>query len=241
MDRCYVPGAEAGICRTGRPTRSHLIRPASGARCVPWRALGVVVVALAAGCAAGATEPDAPPSCLDRAQFGDPAASPYALPYPMGKSYPVLQGYCSNGSHRDRFAYDFLMGFGDTVVAARGGVVRVLVEDWTDDDKDGSHNNYLFLTHDDGTVALYAHFEHQGIIVEPGARVSPGTPLGTAGESGTPTPCPFLECGILHFGVYASWPPQEPDEVPINFRNADGPLDERGGLMAGATYLATQY
>jgi hypothetical protein len=29
--------------------------------------------------------------------------------------------------------------------------------------------------------------------------------------------------------------------VAVNFRNADGPLDERGGLLADATYLALPY
>ena len=28
----------------------------------------------------------------------------------------------------------------------------------------------------------------------------------------------------------SSWPPRRPDDVPVNFRNARGELDERGGL-----------
>jgi hypothetical protein len=197
-------------------------------------------VSVACGGETGLTAGE-PETCLDRAVFGDPSDSPYVLPYPVGTSYPVLQGYCSNGSHRNRFPYDFLLVFGDTVTAARGGVVRVVVESWTDDDKEGSHNNYLFMIHDDGSVALYAHFRHEGISVREGDRVVTGQPLGAIGESGTPTPCAFLECGILHFGVYASWPPTDENEVPVNFRNADGALDARGGLRAGGVYAALEY
>jgi murein DD-endopeptidase MepM/ murein hydrolase activator NlpD len=200
-----------------------------------------VAVAVFAACAGNPQDPDAPAgpdTCLERAVFGDPGQSPYVLPYPVGDSYPVLQGYCSNGSHRNRFPYDFLMGFGDTVVAARDGVIRTVVERWMDADKEGDHNNYLWVVHDDGTVALYAHFQHQGIWVEEGERVVTGHPLGGIGESGTPTPCAFLICGILHFGIYAGWPPTETNELPVNFRNAEGPLDARGGLQPGVTYTA---
>lgn len=120
------------------------------------------------------------------------------------------------------------------------GVADVSLDNnWMDDDKDGSHNNYIWLTHDDGTVALYAHFRHEGIMVREGDSVTVGQLLGAIGESGTPTPCAFLECGILHFGIYASWPPTEANEVSISFRNADGPLDARGGLREGVVYTAT--
>jgi hypothetical protein len=46
---------------------------------------------------------------------------------------------------------------------------------------------------------------------------------------------------VLHFGVYRTWPVQGGYDVAINLRNADGPLDERGGLVQGATYTALPY
>lgn len=57
-------------------------------------------------------------SCLDRAIFGNPADSPYILPYPVGAAYEVIQGYCGSGpwsSHNDRFAIDFRMPIGAAV------------------------------------------------------------------------------------------------------------------------------
>lgn len=88
---------------------------------------------------------------------------------------------------------------------------------------------------------MYAHFQHEGIWVRVGERVARGQPLGAIGESGTPTPCAFMECGILHFGIYAAWPATEQNELPLNFLNAQGPLDVRGGLAPGAAYLARPY
>jgi murein DD-endopeptidase MepM/ murein hydrolase activator NlpD len=181
------------------------------------------------------------PRCRDRAVFGDPETSPYVLPYPVGTAYPVLQSYCGPGSHsRDnQLAYDFLMGFGDDVVAARGGVVTRIVNDWPDEDKDDSHFNSLRIRHDDGTEAFYAHFMFQGVSVDVGQSVSTGDRIGAVGESGTPTTCPFGECGVLHFGVYAAEGGRV--DLPVNFRNAEGPLDSRGGLRLGVTYTALPY
>jgi murein DD-endopeptidase MepM/ murein hydrolase activator NlpD len=177
-------------------------------------------------------------TCRDRANFGDPAASLYVLPYPPGTAYTVLQSYCGPGSHSrdDQLAYDFLMGFGDEIVAARGGIVTRVVNHWTDDDKDGSHFNFLNVLHEDGTEAFYAHFKHQGVSVEVGQAVSTGDRLGAIGETGTPTTCAFGECGVLHFGVYSGQGGGA--DLPVNFRNAEGPLDERRGLRLSTTYAA---
>jgi hypothetical protein len=38
--------------------------------------------------------------------------------------------------------------------------------------------------------------------------------------------------------VYRWWPPEEGFDVPVNFRNADGPLDPNGGLMWFERYEA---
>jgi murein DD-endopeptidase MepM/ murein hydrolase activator NlpD len=159
----------------------------------------------------------------------------------VGTAYSVLQTYCGPGSHSrdDQLAYDFLMGFADDVVASRGGVVTRVVNHWTDDDKDGSHFNFLNVVHDDGTEAFYAHFMHEGIAVEVGQAVETGERLGAIGESGTPTTCAFRQCGVLHFGVYRG--ENGPGDLAVNFRNAAGPLDAAGGLQLAETYTALPY
>ncbi len=65
--------------------------------------------------------------CLDRAVFGSPADSEYILPIPVGASYPLLQTYCGPQNHGNdnQLAYDFTIPFGDPVIAARAGIVRM--------------------------------------------------------------------------------------------------------------------
>ena len=36
----------------------------------------------------------------------------------------------------------------------------------------------------------------------------------------------------LHFGVYQYWPPNEGDDMPVNFRNASGQHDSLRGLAS---------
>jgi murein DD-endopeptidase MepM/ murein hydrolase activator NlpD len=173
--------------------------------------------------------------CLQRATFGDPAASPYILPYPVGKSYLVSQSYCNRrGSHANQLAYDFNIPIGEDILASRAGTV-VLFWDEASDDGYGVENNYLFIRHTDGTVAMYAHLKRYGIDVEVGDYVEQGQRIATSGNSGTGgTP-------HLHFGVYASWPNLEGFDIPVNFSNAEGPLDTRGGLESGQEYEALPF
>jgi murein DD-endopeptidase MepM/ murein hydrolase activator NlpD len=175
-------------------------------------------------------------TCLDRATFGDPQDSDYILPYPVGASYSVYQSYCNpTGGHRNQLAYDFTIPIGDTVVAARGGVVRQVRENSPDDGQGYGEHNCVYIEHQDGTTAFYAHLMQNSVIVELGDTVETGqyfAQSGNSGESDEPH---------LHFGVYEDYPTVEGVDIPINFRNADGPLDDRGGLIRWESYTATSY
>lgn len=163
--------------------------------------------------------------CLERAVFGDPADSLYVLPYQVGEEYWISQSYCfSEGGHRNQLAYDFDMPIGAEVIAARDGVVKEVKEDSPDTGRGRGLHNYVFLQHDDGTVAFYAHLMLDGVEVEPGDEVKAGDLIAYAGNSGL-TSGPHL-----HFGIYQGWPPVEGDDVPVNFRNASGQHDSRDGL-----------
>ncbi len=174
--------------------------------------------------------------CLNRAVFGDPVESEYVLPFPVGSSYEVYQSYCwRTGGHRNQLAYDFEMPIGAGVTAARGGVVKDIREDSPDDGQGVGEHNYILIEHDDGTVALYAHLQQDGVAVSPGETVVMGQSIaasGNSGYSGTPH---------LHFGVYQHYPPTEGLDVPVTFRNGMGPLDENGGLIRHQTYQAAEY
>jgi murein DD-endopeptidase MepM/ murein hydrolase activator NlpD len=205
--------------------------------------LGAILIALVAVAlvlvTCGGDVPDIPnvnlSECMERAHFGTPENSPYVLPYPVGSEYSMLQSYCNpRGSHREQLAYDFLLPIGDPVVAARGGEVMDVVDRWPDDDHHNDHFNRVFIRHNDGTVAFYAHMQLGSITVAVGDRVRQGQQFALSGSSGTPV-------ADLHFGVYDSWPVRHEYDLAINFRNAEGPLDERGGLIEGEIYLALLY
>jgi murein DD-endopeptidase MepM/ murein hydrolase activator NlpD len=205
---------------------------------IPSGSIGIRIASVAAslsvfvGCIDVPGRPDDPqdPECLENAVFGDPDDSPYILPYAPGKAYEVFQTYCGPVSHgKDgQMSIDFLMPLGSEVVAARAGVVR-RVHDREEDF--GSGLNVMFIEHDDGTSAFYGHLQRDSASVAVGDHVVAGQMIARSGASGTSLP-------HLHFGVAGSWPVRLPDGVPVNFRNADGELDERGGLQAGAYYRA---
>lgn len=174
--------------------------------------------------------------CLDRAVFGDPANSDYVLPYPVGTAYAVYQSYCwPTGGHRNQLAYDFTTPIGDAIVAARGGVVREVREDSPDNGQGYGEHNYVYIEHGDGTLAFYAHLMQYSVNVEPGDTVDTGQQFASSGNSGE------SDEPHIHFGVYQDYPPVEGVDLAVNFRNADGSLDSRGGLIRGEVYVAVPY
>jgi len=202
-----------------------------------------VPVALAVGfvscdACSRATSPTSPrgrsEACLERAVFGAPAESLYVLPYPVGETYELLQSYCtaSPRSHSSSIAYDFTMFMGAEVVAARGGDVSRVVDHFPDNGEEGTGMNHIRVRHSDGSEGLYYHLRRLSAEVRVGDRVNTGGLLARAGSSGTWTPC--STCAVLHFQV------SEVGEA-VNFRNTDGPVDERGGLVEGELYTALPF
>jgi murein DD-endopeptidase MepM/ murein hydrolase activator NlpD len=177
---------------------------------------------------------EASSACLRRAVFGDPAQSLYILPFPVGERHLITQSYCiSSGGHANQLAYDFNMAIGADVLAARGGTVLETKDDSPDNGQGEGDHNYVFIQHEDGTVAFYAHLKRDSVVVEVGEWVEAGQRIAASGNSGLTGGRPHL-----HFGVYRGWPPREGVDVPVNFRNAHGPLDPRNGLMTDRVYVA---
>jgi murein DD-endopeptidase MepM/ murein hydrolase activator NlpD len=172
---------------------------------------------------------------LRRARFEDPTKSLYLLPFPVGARYKVTQTYCfPGGGHHNQLAYDFNVPIGADVVASRSGTVINLREDSPDDGRGDGEHNFVFIQHEDGTVAFYAHLKHEGALVGVGDEVVAGQRIALSGNSGL-TGSPHL-----HFGVYRSSLLQEGHDVPVNFRNTSYPLDAWGGLRQGGVYLAEE-
>ena len=205
---------------------------------VPITVRAMAVVMLIAGCGSDSpTQPAATrPDCANPV-FGDPAASPYCLPFATSAVYTVTQSYCSSPprSHQGRFAYDFDMPMGTEVLAARAGEVVELREHWSDQDTQGGHENVVILRHSDATLSLYIHMRNQGVLVEMGDYVPQGGLLGWSGSSGTFSP--HIHFQVCLRGGQCSTGSNE-ITLPVNFRNAAGPVDSLGGLIDGETYQA---
>lgn len=143
-----------------------------------------------------------------KAFFGDITITSYDTThnytYPFSKGYQskIIQGYDGNFTHFGRLSaktLDFDMKVGDTVVAAREGiVVKKLIhhnkQGVTKDYRD--YGNYLIIYHDDNTFSQYVHLKQYGNLVDVGERVKKHQPIALSGFTGQTT------VPHLHFGVY---------------------------------------
>ncbi|MGE0555139.1 MAG: M23 family metallopeptidase [Gemmatimonadales bacterium] len=167
-------------------------------------------------------------------EFGDPAASPYQLPFQPGTSRRLIQGYCPsnpNWGHHGWLAYDFDLAIGDTILASRAGNVGFVEQSWPDADRICGHENSVWIVHDDGTVMSYVHLTPGGALVELGDRVAAGEPIGLSGDSGCSSG-PHLH--VAMFADRSSF--DKENTLPLNYHDADGPLDARHGLVQDASY-----
>ena len=124
------------------------------------------------------------------------------------------------------------MPVGADVLAMRAGRVLQVKEDSPDDGWTEGAHNFVFILHDDGTVAFYAHLRRDGVLVEVNDRVEAGEHIAESGNSGR------TAGAHLHVQVFSRWPPDDHRDLPISFSNAIGPLDPRGGLKTGGVYEA---
>lgn len=176
----------------------------------------------------------APAACMAEANFGDPSESLYILPYPVGDAYVIYQTYCTGLSHW--FGYDFNMPIGSQLVAARAGRVIAIRGDMPDnglmvDPSTDSAGNFVDIEHDDGTIAHYAHCQQGSIQVQERQQVEAGQPIARSGYTGN------ADYPHLHFDVYT----RDGRVLPVNFRNAGGRHDPRGGLLQAERYRALRY
>lgn len=130
----------------------------------------------------------------------------YFLPVALHKETPVFKMYNVNEQYfgaekpKNWVSFQFSVQPGDTVFAARKGLVVAITED-----KDyntefeisyQSNINSILVEHGDGTLAKYEGFEKLGVFVEEGQTVYPRTPLGTISKYDN------REQGQLRFSAY---------------------------------------
>lgn len=158
---------------------------------------------------------------------GDPAARPddveYALPVDSGR-WRIDQGFGGSFSHTEpqsRHAVDINVPEGTPVLAARGGVVMQVEDDFEgaglDREKFAGRANHVRVLHPDGSMAVYAHLQPETVRVRQGQRISVGQVLGASGNTG------FSTGPHLHFAVQVNRG-MELVSIPFRLGGPDGPV-----------------
>jgi murein DD-endopeptidase MepM/ murein hydrolase activator NlpD len=171
------------------------------------------------------------------------ATSLYILPYEVGKSFEVWRTtshYARGNGGVGLYAIDFQMPVGTMVVAARAGLVVAARGEFYDGNGEDLHENFVFIKHDDGTVARYFHLTHDGALVKVGESVKQGERVGLSGNTGQTTG------PHLHFDVQKCGPNLPPNynqlpcgqTLPLTFRNTS---QHSCGLIPGQSYTASRY
>jgi murein DD-endopeptidase MepM/ murein hydrolase activator NlpD len=139
--------------------------------------------------------------------FGDPKSDidlnyRYTLPFPRGKKYKIIQSFGGKFSHNkpySRYALDIGTQIGDTITAARSGVVMFIKQD-SDEHcrtiKCVDKGNKIIILHNDGSMAHYVHLDFEGALVEIGDKVEVNEPIAISGMTG------FTTIPHLHFVVF---------------------------------------
>jgi murein DD-endopeptidase MepM/ murein hydrolase activator NlpD len=154
----------------------------------------------------------------------------YAFPFPEGKRVPVIQGYFGNFSHQGimrNYALDLRMDIGDTVCAARAGIVVAKIEGY---DVHGAGEEYksfancLFIYHEDGSIAQYVHLKQKGCLVNLGDTITKGQPIALSGMTG------YTTVPHLHFNVVV---PTEDGakSIPVKFEKIAGSDIKKGMVL----------
>ena len=168
--------------------------------------------------------------------FSPDSNAQYGLPFPPKKVYTVVQGYNGSFSHQSdfsRYAIDFDLHPGDTVCAARGGVVVGVIEGYDiggNNRKYRPYANYLSIYHEDGVITQYVHLLKDGGLVQLGDTVTRGQPIGICGMTG------FSSSPHLHFNVLK---PTESSSVsmPIIFTTGAGADLKKGMVVSYYTNI----
>lgn len=138
--------------------------------------------------------------------MGDPNAKHqdghvYQRPFQAQEKHFISQAFFGEYTHQgeqNRHAIDIVMPEGTPVLAARGGVVMDIADDFYDGGTDASNlqrGNYIRILHDDGSMGVYAHLQLESVRVAPGQRIATGQQIASSGNTG------YTSGPHLHFAV----------------------------------------
>ena len=138
----------------------------------------------------------------------------YNRPFPDSIEVKVSRPtgtYAHENFPESKYAIDFLLEQGTSILAARGGkIIKVKSdsdkyfrpEDLRDKTLDeivqlaNTCTNYVGIQHDDGTYTEYWHLAKDGVAVKEGQEVKQGDLLGYTGWSG------IMDAPGLHFNAF---------------------------------------
>jgi len=133
---------------------------------------------------------------------GEARAINYSLPLAERSGWQIGQGFHGGFSHHDEqnlYAVDLVVAEGTPVLAARAGVVMQTESGYDraglNADKYADRANLVRIVHDDGSMAIYAHLQENGVYVRVGQRVELGQQIGLTGNTG------FSSGPHLHFCI----------------------------------------
>ena len=147
----------------------------------------------------------------------------YTLPYQKGKSFKIIQTFGGKFSHNlehSKYAIDFGLKIGDTITAARNGIVIFIKEDSKKYGKTRKFINYankIKVLHNDGTIGDYVHLDYNGALVKVGDSIIVGQPIGISGLTG------FTTTPHLHFVVFK----ERGLAIPIYFKGYNNKILKR--------------
>ena len=172
--------------------------------------------------------------------YPEQAISLYVLPYEVDTRHAMVHGNCTEPgtSHQTggtrQYAYDFDMPIGTILIAARAGEVTAVEQSNVDGTRIPGEENFVIITHDDGTHGRYFHIAENGSLVAVGQVVGQGDPIALSGDTGESTG------PHLHFVVEpAGASPLVPrGGTPVTFLNT---IPHPNGLREGVVYVANPY
>lgn len=157
----------------------------------------------------------------------------YCLPFKPGNSYVVSQTVGRTHKNNGKYAIDFMIPTGAGIHAARSGKVIATQDLFTHSGRTEEYlgsANYIVIEHVDGTIAMYAHLDKNGVRVSKGEYVNVGDHIGYSGNTG------FSNGAHLHFEVFANKKGRS-RSVPLYFWTKNS-LREK--LEAGKRYFASK-
>ena len=143
----------------------------------------------------------------------------YSLPFQKGESYYLRQGYNGHFSHQNKNQLDFTMPIATKITAARGGLVIKVVDVYNKHcytQGCEKYNNFIYVFHEDGTIAEYVHIKKEGAKVKVGDTVKQGQVIAESGNVGWSTG------PHLHFSVFLQRLGGKRDYIKTKFKLDQG-------------------